>query len=142
MPANVVTKEALQERLTANPFNNWMGMEIQELTEDELTVTIKWRDEMISNPKARYTHGGILGAMIDTVADFAIAAKVGIPVPTVDLRVDYHRAAAPGDLKCVARVIRLGGTNSVAEGYVYDADDKLIASGRGTYFTAAAKPKE
>jgi uncharacterized protein (TIGR00369 family) len=142
MPANVVTKEALQERLSANPFNNWMGMEIQDLTEDELSVTIKWRDEMISNPKARYTHGGILGAMIDTVADFAIAAKVGIPVPTVDLRVDYHRAAAPGDLKCVARVIRLGGTNSVAEGYVYDGDDKLIASGRGTYFTAAAKPKE
>lgn len=142
MPANVVTKEALQERLSANPFNNWMGMEIQDLTEDELIVTIKWRDEMISNPKARYTHGGILGAMIDTVADFAIAAKVGIPVPTVDLRVDYHRAAAPGDLKCVARVIRLGGTNSVAEGYVYDGDEKLVASGRGTYFTAAAKPKE
>mgnify|MGYP003389256189 FL=1 len=142
MPANVVTKEALQERMTANPFNNWMGMEIQELTEDELIVTITWRDEMISNPKARYTHGGILGAMIDTVADFAIAAKVGIPVPTVDLRVDYHRAAAPGDLKCVARVIKLGGTNSVAEGYVYDGDDKLVASGRGTYFTAAAKPKE
>lgn len=142
MPANVVTKEDLQARLTANPFNNWMGMEIQELTEDELTVAIKWRDEMISNPKARYTHGGILGAMIDTVADFAIAAKVGIPVPTVDLRIDYHRAAAPGDLKCVARVIRLGGTNSVAEGYVYDGDDKLVASGRGTYFTAAAKPKD
>lgn len=142
MPANVVTAEALQERLSANPFNKWMGMEIQELTEDELTVTIKWREEMISNPKARYTHGGVLGAMIDTVADFAIAAKVGIPVPTVDLRVDYHRAAAPGDLKCVARVVRLGGTNSVAEGYVYDSDGKLIASGRGTYFTAAAKPKE
>ena len=142
MPANVVTAEALQERLSANPFNNWMGMKIQELTEDELVVTIVWREEMVSNPKAQYTHGGILGAMIDTVADFAIAAKVGIPVPTVDLRVDYHRAAAPGDLKCVARVIKLGGTNSVAEGTVYDGGGKLIASGRGTYFTAAAKPKE
>ncbi len=142
MPANVVTAEALQERLSANPFNNWMGMKIQDLTEDELIVTIKWREEMVSNPKAQYTHGGILGSMIDTVADFAIAAKVGIPVPTVDLRIDYHRAAAPGDLKCVARVIKLGGTNSVAEGFVYDSDDKLIASGRGTYFTAAAKPKE
>jgi uncharacterized protein (TIGR00369 family) len=116
-------------------------MQVEDLTEDELIVTIKWREEMISNPEARYTHGGILGAMIDTVADFAIAAKIGMPVPTVDLRVDYHRAAAPGNLKCVARVIRLGGTNSVAEGYVYDGDEKLVASGRGTYFTAAAKTK-
>ena len=39
----------------------------------------------MSNPKAKVTHGGILGAAIDAVADFMIAAKVGIPVPTVDL---------------------------------------------------------
>lgn len=142
MPENVVAVEALQERLSANPFNNWMGLTIRELTEDELTVTLTWREEMISNPQARYTHGGVLGAMIDTVADFMIAAKVGIPVPTVDLRIDYHRAAAPGDLTCVARIVRLGGTNSVAEGYIYDTDGKLVASGRGTYFTAAAKKKD
>ena len=142
MPNNVVTAEALQERMSANPFNSWMGLKIENLTEDELTVSIKWREEMISNPKARYTHGGILGAIIDTVADFMIAAKVGMPVPTVDIRIDYHRAAQPGDLKCVGKIVRLGGTNSVAEAFVYDAEDKLLASGRGTYFTAAAKPKE
>ena len=142
MPANVVTAEALQERMSANPFNSWMGLEIQSLTEHEMIVSLKWREEMVSNPKAKYTHGGILGALVDTVADFMIAAKVGMPVPTVDMRVDYHRAAMPGDLKCVARVVKLGGTNSVAEAYVYDGDEKLIASGRGTYFTAAAKPKK
>lgn len=142
MPDNVITAEALQERMSANPFNSWMGLSIVSLTEEELTCSIKWREEMISNPKARYTHGGILGAIIDTVADFMIAAKVGMPVPTVDLRVDYHRAAAPGDLKCVGRIVRLGGTNSVAEAYIFDGDGNLIASGRGTYFTAAAKPKE
>lgn len=142
MADNVASVEALQERMSANPFNAWMGLAIESLTEDELTVTARWREEMVSNPKARYTHGGIIGAIIDTVADFMIAAKVGMPVPTVDIRIDYHRAAAPGDLKCVARIVRLGGTNSVAEGYLYDGEGKLIASGRGTYFTAAAKPKE
>lgn len=142
MAENVVTLEALQERMNANPFNHWMGMQIQELTEQEITVKINWREEMISNPTARYTHGGILGALIDTVSDFMIAAKVGMPVPTVDMRVDFHSAAGPGDLKCVGRIVRLGRTNSVAEAIVYDANEKLIASGRGTYFTAAAKAKE
>lgn len=139
MPDNVVSREKLQERLTANPFNNWMGLKILSLTEEELEITLEWREEMISNPKARVTHGGIIGALIDVTADFMIAAKVGTPVPTVDMRVDYHRAAMPGDLRAVARIIRLGGTNSVAEAFVYDGDDKLIASGRGVYFTAAAK---
>ena len=139
MPENVVSQEKLQERLTANPFNNWMGLEILSLDEEELEIGLKWREEMISNPKARVTHGGILGALIDVTADFMIAAKVGTPVPTVDMRVDYHRAAMPGDLRAVARIIRLGSTNSVAEAMVYDGDGKLVASGRGTYFTAAAK---
>jgi len=137
MAANVVTLDKLNERLAANPFNNWMGLEAIALDEDKLEVALKWREEMVSNPAARYTHGGILAALIDAAADFAIAAKVGTPVPTVDIRIDYHRAAKPGDLKAVARVVRLGGTNSVAEAQVFDADGNLIASGRGVYFTAA-----
>ena len=63
MPKNIVTTEALQERMTANAFNNWMGMKIQELSEDQIVVEIKWRAEMMSNPKAKVTHGGILGAV-------------------------------------------------------------------------------
>ena len=31
MPDNIVTVEALQERMSANAFNNWMGMEIRNL---------------------------------------------------------------------------------------------------------------
>ncbi len=138
MPENVVGAEKLNERLVANPFNAWMGLQIVELTEDSIEIGLKWREEMISNPKARVTHGGILGALIDVAADFMIGAKVGAPVPTVDLRVDYHRAAAPGDLKAIGRIVRLGSTNSVAEAHVYDVDGRLIASGRGVYFTAAA----
>ncbi len=139
MPDNVTSMEALQERMSASPFNDWMGLRIESLTEDEITVSVGWREEMISNPAARYTHGGIIGAVIDTVADFMIAAKVGMPVPTVDIRIDYHRAAMPGDLTCTGRIVRLGSTNSVAEAYLRDGEGRLVASGRGTYFTAAAR---
>ncbi len=139
MPENVVSAEKLNERLVANPFNAWMGLKIIDLTEETIEIGLEWRDDMVSNPQARVTHGGILGALIDVAGDFMIAAKVGAPVPTVDLRVDYHRAAAPGDLKAIGRIVRLGSTNSVAEAHVYDGDGRLIASGRGVYFTAAAK---
>jgi uncharacterized protein (TIGR00369 family) len=139
MSENIVTAEKLQERLVANHFNAWMGLEISGLTEDEIEITLKWRDEMISNPRARVTHGGVLSALVDVAADFMIAAKLGAPAPTVDLRVDFHRAAGPGDLRAVGRIIRSGRTFSTAEAYVYDGDDKLIASGRGLYFTVPPK---
>ena len=116
MVENMVSADKLEARLIANPFNAWMGLHLIALDDDGLTLGLRWREEMISNPDARVTHGGILSALIDVAADFAIAAKVGRPVPTVDMRVDFHRAAQPGDLSATGRVIRLGGTNSVARG--------------------------
>jgi uncharacterized protein (TIGR00369 family) len=45
----------------------------------------------------------------------------------------------PGDVTAKARVVRLGSQYATAEAYVYDRDGALVASGRGTYFTAIAK---
>ena len=39
-----------------------------------------------------------LAALIDLAADFAMIRQTGRGVPTIDMRVDYHRAAMPGDL--------------------------------------------
>ena len=139
MSENVIGLEKLQERLIANKFNDWMGLSITKLDEESIEISLKWREEMISNPKARWTHGGILGALVDVTADFMIAAKLGAPAPTVDLRIDYHRAATPGDLKAVGRIIRIGRTFSTAEAEVLDSEGKLIASGRGVYYTVTPK---
>ena len=139
MSGNVIGLEKLQERLIANKFNDWMGLSITKLDEESIEISLKWREEMISNPKARWTHGGILGALVDVTADFMIAAKLGAPAPTVDLRIDYHRAATPGDLKASGRIIRIGRTFSTAEAEVLDSEGKLIASGRGVYYTVTPK---
>ncbi len=139
MAENVIAAAELEARLVAAPFNAWMGLRILSCTEDGIEIGMTWREEMISNPGLRITHGGIIGALVDVAADYAVAAKLGVPVPTVDLRVDYHRAARPGDLVARGRVVRLGGTNAVAEASVHDGEDRLIASGRGVYFAAAAK---
>jgi uncharacterized protein (TIGR00369 family) len=65
--------------------------------------------------------------------------RTGRGVPTIDLRIDYHAAAMPGDLTARGKVIRFGGQFSTAEAQVLDAGGKLLASGRGSYFTAPVK---
>ena len=45
----------------------------------------------------------------------------------------------PGDLTIRGKVIRMGGQFSTAEAQVFDAQTRLVASGRGTYFTAPPK---
>ena len=139
MPENVLDAAQIEARMREAPFNAWMDLRVAALDEDSIEIALAWREDMVSNPKSRIVHGGILGALIDTAADYAIAAKLGRPVPTVDLRIDYHRPAPPGPLKARGTVVRLGATLAVAEAEVYDAAGQLIASGRGTYFTASPK---
>ena len=84
-------------------------------------------------------HGGILATLIDLGADWAMVRKTGRGVPTIDMRVDYHAVAMPGDLTIKGKIVRMGGQFSTAEAQVFDAQGKLLASGRGTYFTAPPK---
>ena len=139
MADTTITLESLQERLWAANFNKWLGLKILKIGDGTIEIALPWREEIMSNPKLKATHGGVLAALIDATADFALATKVGQPVPTVDMRVDYHRTATPGELRAVGRVIRHGATLSVAETEIFDRDDKLVASGRGVYFTGAIK---
>jgi uncharacterized protein (TIGR00369 family) len=134
-----MTLEKLQQLITRGPFNQWLNFTILKMDDAGIEVKAAWREEWVVNPDRRYTHGGVLAAIIDVAADYAIAAQLGRPVPTIDIRVDYHKAAMPGDLTAKARVVRSGSQYSTAETYIYDKDGTLVASGRGTYFTAPPK---
>ena len=133
------TIESLEQRLAVGPFNRWLGFKVLKMDASGLELKATWREDWVVGLERGYTHGGILASIIDVAADYAIAVQLGRPVPTVDLRVDYHKAAMPGDLIAKAKVVRMGGQYSTAEAYVYDKDGALVASGRGTYFTMAPK---
>ncbi len=139
MADEALTLEKLQAMITRGPYHQWLGLKVANFGEGTIEVTATWREEFVVNPERRYTHGGILAALVDLAADWAIATKLGRPFPTVDMRVDYHRAAMPGDLTARGRIVKLGSTFTVAEGEVLDKDGALVASGRGTYYTAPPK---
>jgi uncharacterized protein (TIGR00369 family) len=139
MPESL-TLDQVQALLTRAPFHQWLGLTVLALGDDSIEIKATWREEWVVNPERRYTHGGILAALIDLAADFALVRQTGRGVPTIDMRIDYHRAAMPGDLIARGKAIRIGAQFATAEAQIFDAADKLIASGRGTYFTAAPKP--
>ena len=135
-----ITLEQAQALVTRAPFHQWLGLTVLAVGDDSIEIKAKWREEWVVNVERRYTHGGILAALIDLAADFALVKQTGRGVPTIDMRVDYHRAAMPGDLIARGKVIRAGSQFSTADAEIFDLDGKLIASGRGTYFTAPPKP--
>ena len=134
-----ITTDKVQALITRAPYHQWLGLQVLALHEDGIDLKATWREEWVVSPDRRYTHGGVLAALVDLGADWAMVKKLGRGVPTIDLRVDYHAAATPGDLTIRGKVVRMGGQFSTAEAHVYDAAGKLLASGRGTYFTAPPK---
>ena len=141
MPVSALTPAQVTAMITRGPFHQWLGLEVTAVGEDSIELKARWREEWVVNPDRRYSHGGILAALVDLAADWAMVARTGRGVPTIDLRVDYHAAALPGDLVARGKVVKFGGQFSTAEAQVFDASGKLLASGRGTYLTPAASPQ-
>jgi uncharacterized protein (TIGR00369 family) len=131
--------EKVQALISRAPYHQWLGIKVVALNPDGIELTATWREEWVVNVERRYTHGGILAALIDLAADYALVGRTGRGVPTIDMRVDYHAAAMPGDLTLRGKVVKSGSQFSVAEAQVFDQQGKLLASGRGTYLTAPPK---
>src|SRR3546814_4773972 len=70
--APLPTPAAIQERLLRGPYHQWLGLEVTAVAAGEIELTARWREEWVVNPDKRYTHGGILAALVDLAADWAL----------------------------------------------------------------------
>lgn len=136
----VETVARLQRLVDRSPHNSWLGMQVVAADGDSIEIRVAWREEFISAPERRAVHGGVLAGLVDSGAVFAVMAAAESLAATVDLRVDYHAIPASAPMVVKGRLVRLGRSLSTAEGYVYDAENRLVASGRATVI--AIKPKD
>jgi uncharacterized protein (TIGR00369 family) len=133
--ANTLDFEALQRLVTNPPLHRWLGVRLTALDEAMVEITMPWREEFVAHSEIRYTHGGIIASLIDLTGDYAIAAKIGRGVPTIDLRTDYHATSLPGTLVARGHLVKLGRTLATADVEIFGEDGALRASGRGVYLT-------
>jgi uncharacterized protein (TIGR00369 family) len=133
MSDTTITAEEVEAKLLRGPFHQWLGLKVLEVGDGTITIQATWRPEWVVNADAGYTHGGILATLVDLTADWALVSQTGRGVPTVDMRVDYHRPAMQHDLTCKGRVVKSGKALAVCEAEILDPDGKLLASGRGVY---------
>jgi uncharacterized protein (TIGR00369 family) len=126
----MMTLGQISERLGACPANAWLGLVPTEIDEDSITFSIPVREEMAGNAVTGALHGGMLAAIVDTVCSFAWLSRNSGRVATVDMRVDYHRPALPGELIGKGRLVRSGRTIVTADAEITDSDGRLLVSGR------------
>lgn len=81
-------------------------------------------------------HGGYAASLLDSCMGCAIHTRLqaGQGYTTTDLRISYLRALTDkvGPVRAEGRVVHLGRSTAVAEGRLYDVDDRLYAVGSTT----------
>src|SRR4030081_3718289 len=123
-----ITLERVQELITRGPYHQWLGLKVIAVHDDGIELKATWREEWVVNPERRYTHGGVLAALIDLGADWAMAKKTGRGVPTTALRLAYHSAEMPGALTVRGKVVRMASQFSTLDAQVFRQSAQLPAS--------------
>jgi uncharacterized protein (TIGR00369 family) len=132
----------------AVPFNRVLGLKVESLDPDAPKLRFDMRPELIGNPRRQILHGGVIAAVLDVAASFAIHLAVArqradepaeghFPtIGTIDLRVDYLRPGRGKHFIATGRVVRLGNRVAVAHMEMANDSGELIATGGAAYMVA------
>lgn len=84
--------------IEAIPHAQSLGMELTDISEGVAVIRMPYDARLIGDPKTGVIHGGAVSAVMDTCCGAAVMSHPSAPggTATIDLRIDYMRAATPG----------------------------------------------
>lgn len=132
-----------QQFMRALPHAEMLGMELQEMGDGVAAISMPYNTDLVGDPTTGVIHGGAVSALMDTCCGAAVMShpKNGSATATIDLRIDYMRAATPGQT-ITARATCYHITRSVAfvRAVALDEDtENPVASATGAFTVETLK---
>ncbi len=123
--------------IEAIPHSRALGMRLTEIGQGMAEITMGYDERFVGDPKTGVIHGGAVSALMDTCCGAAVMSHPDAPAgtATIDLRIDYMRAATPGQA-ITTRATCYHITRSVAfvrATAVDDDSDRPVATASGAF---------
>lgn len=120
---------------------NALGIKTLEASEHHVLLELPYSEALIGYPETRVIHGGVITTLMDTVCGASVVCAIHhrdnhIELsPTLDLRVDYMKAAEPDKpVFGFAECYKLTGTVAFVRGIAYqDSVDEPVAQAVGSF---------
>lgn len=124
-----------------------LGVELTDIEGKLVRGLVRYRRELVGDPSTGIIAGGVLTTFLDQISGVAavVAMRAPTAVATIDLRIDYMRAAQPGrDIIAEAQCIRMARSVVFVRAVAFeDNADDPIAHAMATFMIAGArKPKK
>ena len=129
--------------IEAIPHSRALGMKLTEIDDGMAEITMAYDPKLVGDPRTGVIHGGAVSALMDTCGGAAVMSHPEAPAgtATIDLRIDYMRAATPGQT-ITARAECYHITRSVAFVRATAMDDdrnRPVATASGAFTVERAK---
>ncbi|MGB8623217.1 MAG: PaaI family thioesterase [Paracoccaceae bacterium] len=82
----------------AIPHARALSMRLDYLEDGIAEISMPYDERLVGDPQSGVIHGGAVSALMDTCGGAAVMSHPSSPgaTATIDLRIDYMRAATPG----------------------------------------------
>ncbi len=136
-----LSPEMAKRVATTSPLGADLGFKLVKLERAHAIISLEYQEKLIGNPITGVVHGGVITALLDHASGVAVVAALDKPtsIATLDMRIDYMRAAEPG-LRIFGDSTCFKVTSSIAfvRGAAYhDAIDDPIATVTATFMLAS-----
>ncbi|NBB52724.1 hotdog fold thioesterase [Rhizobium sp. CRIBSB] len=121
-----------------------LGFQFEGREGDRVRIRVPYREDLVGDPDTGVLSGGLVTALLDHVGGLAVwvALDVFRPIATLDLRVDYMRAAEPGrDLIAEARCFKVTRSIAFVRAWAFDDNvDDPVAAAQAAYILSPQRP--
>lgn len=132
--------------MQGTPHGKFLGLKFVAVDKEGATVSLPYQKKLIGNAKTKVMHGGAITALLDQASGLAALAAFpdGLSVATLDLRIDYMRAANPGKTVIAeARAYKTTKHITFIRGIAHDGDaNDPVATSQASFMTTAMGRKE